>query len=102
MIVRAPAQLVAKGVEELADLEEKGQGDAGGAALVDRLHVLVEVAGERAELGPGLEVDAGHRLGQATAQDDAANEGGNADAVAFGERLDLAELGLGETDRRQG
>jgi hypothetical protein len=29
-------------------------------------------------------------------------ERGDAEAVAFGERFDLAELGLGETDRRQG
>src|SRR5260370_1005061 len=97
----AATQLVAEIVEELADVEEQRQGDAAGAPLVDRLHILVEVAGERAELGPGLKVDARHRLRQAAAEDDAPDERGDAEALRFGELLDLAELGLGKPDRRE-
>jgi hypothetical protein len=102
MIAFAPAQLVAEVIEELTDVEEQLQGDAAGATLVDRLDVLVEVAGERAELGPDLKVDPGHRLRQAAAEDDAADELRDADAVRVGQLDDLVELGLGEPDRRQG
>src|ERR1700674_1837264 len=96
MIASAPAQLVAENVEEQL------QGDAAGAPLVDRLHILVEVAGERAELGPGLKVDARDRLRQAGAEDDAAGGRGDAEATRGWRLPDLVELGLGEPNRRQG